>query len=180
MKKLFLLAAMASILTFSNLLAQTKSQVNNVRLGIGFNVAFPTGNTSNLYKTGFGGNLQFLTPIADNLHFILNGGYLNFTGKDINGLKVRNFGAIPLETGLRYFVGDFYLGGEIGAGIGTTRRSGTAFIYSPQLGVELPVSDNGSIDIGARFEGWSKGNKLIENLAMRNFFGLGIAYNLGF
>jgi hypothetical protein len=182
MKRLFLLTAIAGIFAFSNVSAQKKDPaMSGQKLGIGVDFALPTGNTNDLYKLGFGGSLLFQTPIAQSLNFTGSAGYLNFTGKDFGGIKYPKYSAIPLKAGLRYFLAEnIFVGGELGAAIGTSSGARTSFIYTPNIGVEFPVADKSTIELGARYEGWSgdrKDNSLI--VPVKSFVGLRLAYNFG-
>ena len=178
MKKLFLLTAIAGVLGFSNVNAQTKDvAMTGSKIGIGAEFAFPTGDFGDAYDLGYGGSLQFQTPIANKLNFTATGGYLNFQGKkiDIPGgtYTAPDYGVIPLKVGARYFIAEnFYAGGELGAAIGTGSGSDTRFIYTPHIGVEFPVADKSTIDLGARYEAWS-------NNGTSRFVGLRLAYNFG-
>jgi len=179
MKKLFILAAFAGIFTCSTVSAQTKDPaMSGSKLGIGVDFAFPTGNFGDYTDFGYGGSLQYQAPIVEKLNFTASAGYLNFKGKDyelpgIGTIEGGNSGAIPVKAGVRYFLAEnFYVGGELGAAFGTTDGAGTAFVYDPHIGVEFPVSDGGSIDLGARYESWS-------NNGTSRFIGLRLAYNFG-
>lgn len=178
MKKLFLVTAIAGILGLSSVNAQTKDvAMTGSKLGIGAEFAFPTGSFGDAYDFGYGGSLQFQTPIANKLNFIATGGYLNFKGNDINvaGIteKLPDQGFIPLKIGARYFLAEnVYAGGELGAAIGTGSNSNTSFIYTPHIGIEFPVADKSTIDLGARYEAWS-------NNGTSRFVGLRLAYNFG-
>ena len=179
MKRLFLLSAIAGIFAFSSVSAQTKDPaMSGQKLGIGVDFAFPTGNSSNYYKLGYGGSLQFQTPIVEKLNFTASAGYLNFKGKDFTipgfgTIPGANVGAIPVKAGIRYFLAEnFYAGGELGAAFGTSDGAGTAFVYTPNIGVEFPVADKSTIDFGARYEAWSHNGTT-------RFFGLRLAYNFG-
>ena len=190
MKKLFLLTAIAGMFAFSNVSAQSKDPaMTGKKLGIGAEFAFPTGNFGDFYKLGYGGSLQFQTPIVTNLNFTLSAGYMNFTGEDIANtgagtIKFANFGAIPVKAGINYFLAEnLYVGGELGASFGTSDNAGTAFVYTPRVGVEFPVSDKGSIDLSARYESWSNSRDGVFNNTSYNFtsrfVGLRLAYNFG-
>jgi hypothetical protein len=190
MKKLFLLTAIAGMFAFSNVSAQKKDPaMTGQKLGIGAEFAFPTGNFGDFYKLGYGGSLQFQTPVATNLNFTLSAGYLNFTGKDIAStgfgtIKYANFGAIPVKAGLNYFLAEnVYVGAELGASFGTSDGAGTAFVYTPHVGVEFPVSDKSSIDLSARYEAWSNSRDGVNNNTSYSytskFVGLRLAYNFG-
>jgi len=172
MKKLFLLTALAGMFAISNVSAQTKDPaMSGQKLGIGAEFAFPTGDFGDVTDFGFGGSLQFQTPIVEKLNFTATAGYLNFKNKDVFGGG--NFGIIPVKIGARYFLAEnFYAGGELGAAFGTSDNSETSFVYTPNIGVEFPVSDKGSIDLGARYEAWS-------NNGTAKFIGLRLAYNFG-
>ena len=179
MKRLFLLSAIAGVFAFSTVSAQTKDPaMSGQKLGIGVDFAFPTGNFGDVQKFGIGGSLQFQTPIVEKLNFTASAGYLSFTGKDIGTiggvtLKYPNAAAIPVKAGVRYFLAEnFYAGGELGAAFGTSNGSGTSFIYTPNIGVEFPVADKSTIDLGARYEAWS-------NNGTARFIGLRLAYNFG-
>ena len=178
MKKLFLMTAIAGIFALSNVSAQTKDPaMGGQKLGIGAEFAFPTGDFSDGTDFGYGGSLQFQTPIVEKLNFTASAGYLNFKAKkyDFAGVTYggNNVGFIPVKAGVNYFLAEnFYVGGELGASFGTKDNTGTAFVYSPRIGVEFPVSDGGSIDLGARYESWS-------NDGTARFVGLRLAYNFG-
>lgn len=172
MKKLFLLTAIAGMFALTNVSAQTKDPaMSGQKFGVAAEFAFPTGTFGDFYNLGYGASLQFQTPIAEKLNFTATAGYLNFKAKDEFGGG--NVGFVPVKVGARYFLAEnFYAGGELGASFGTKDGSGTAFAYTPNIGVEFPVSDKGSIDLGARYEAWSNDGTL-------RFFGLRLAYNFG-
>ena len=179
MKKLFLLTALAGMFAISNVSAQTKDPaMSGQKLGIGAEFAFPTGDFGDYADFGYGGSLQFQTPIAEKLNFTATAGYINFKYKDVTipgfgTFNGGNFGVIPVKIGARYFLAEnFYAGGELGAAFTTGDNSETSFVYTPNIGVEFPVSDKGSIDLGARYEAWS-------NNGTAKFIGLRLAYNFG-
>jgi hypothetical protein len=183
MKKLFLLTAIAGVFAFSNVSAQ---KVKGPKLGLGADFAVPMGSLSDSYKFGFGGSLLFQTPIAKNLNFTASAGYLNLVGKSnvqylalnshgfyVDQTDVPNAGVVPVKIGARYFFSDsFYAGGEVGAAFITGDGGGTAFAYSPGIGFEHALANKNSIDLSAKYEGWSKNSSV-------GFFGLRVAYNFG-
>lgn len=174
MKKLFLLTAIAGIFAFTNASAQKDAAMNGPKLGIGAEFAFPIGDFGKGFDLGYGGSLLYQHPVAPNLNLTANAGYLSFQSKkDILGGRI-NAGFVPVKVGARYFVAEnFYVNGEIGAAFATgDNANGTAFAYSPGIGVEFPVADKSSIDLGARYEGWSKNGSL-------SFIGVRAAFNFG-
>lgn len=173
MKKVFLLTAIAGIFAFSNVKAQKDPAMSGPKIGIGAEFAFPTGNFGDVYNFGYGGSLNYQHPVAPNMNLTASAGYINFETKEVLGAKF-NSGFIPVKVGARYFLAEnFYVNGEVGASFGTgDLNDGTAFVYSPGVGVEFPVSDKASIDLGGRYEGWSNNGTL-------SFFGIRAAFNFG-
>jgi len=178
MKRVLLLTVIAGTFAFSNVSAQKKDPaMSGQKLGIGVDFGLPTGDLNKGYKLGIGGSLLFQTPVAQNLNFTASAGYLSFTGKEftspgIGTYKVQSYAAIPVKAGLRYFLAEnIFVGGELGAAFGTSSGAGTSFVYAPNLGVEFPVADKSTIELGARYESWSKGPA--------RFVGFRLAYNFG-
>lgn len=174
MKKLLLLTAVAGLFAFSSVNAQTKAP----KLSLGADFAFPMGDFGDATDFGFGGSLQYQHPVAENLLVTGSAGYLNFKGKDYTAMGVTykggNSGAIPIKAGARYYFGEnFFAAGELGAAIPTKDGGKTAFVYAPGIGVDFPVSDKGSVELGARYEAWSA------NSATSGFIGLRAAFNFG-
>lgn len=176
MKKLFLLTAIVGIFAFTNASAQKDAAMNGPKLGIGAEFAFPMGDFGDVFNLGYGGSLLYQHPVAPNLNLTANAGFINFQTKDLPIVGKLNSGFIPVKVGARYFVAEnFYLNGEVGAAFGTKEGSGTRFAYSPGVGIEFPVADKSSIDVGARYEGWSKGDGTVAP----SFIGLRAAFNFG-
>lgn len=181
MKKLFLLTAIAGIFAFSSAKAQDPA-MSGPKLGVGVEFGFPMGDFGDIYNLSVGGSLLYQHPIANQLNFTVNAGYLNFTGKeyDVAGLgkvKADNLGVIPVKAGLRYFLAEnIFVNGEVGAVFGTSDGFGTRFAYSPGIGVEFPVADKSTLELGARYEGWSKKG---DNGITPQTIGLRLAWNFG-
>jgi len=170
MKKLILLTAIAGIFTFSTVKAQDAA-MSGPKLGIGAEFGFPMGDFGDVSKFGVGGSLTYQHPIADKLNLTGNAGYLSFKAKDEFGGGTAGY--VPVKAGLRYFLAEnIYVGGELGAVFSTEDGGGTAFAYSPGVGVEFPVADKSTIELGGRYEGWSKDGTL-------SFIGLRLAWNFG-
>ncbi len=170
MKKLLLLTAIAGLFAFTSVNAQTRTP----KLSLGAEFAFPMGDFGDATDFGFGGSLQYQHPVAESLSITGSAGYLNFKSKkDILG-NTYSFGTIPVKAGARYYFGEnFFAAGELGAAISTEKGGSTGFIYAPGVGVDFPVSDTGSIELGARYEGWSQKG------GTSGFIGLRLAYNFG-
>ncbi|WEK18366.1 MAG: hypothetical protein P0Y49_16370 [Candidatus Pedobacter colombiensis] len=168
MKKLLLLTAVAGLFAFTSVNAQTKTPT----LGIGAEFGFPVGTFGDAFNLGYGGALMYQHPVAPSLNLTGSAGYTVFKLKsDFGGGTT---GAIPVKAGARYFFGEnFFVGAELGAAFSTETGGSTAFVYSPGIGVNFPVSDKSSIELGGRYEGWSA------NSTTSGFIGLRLAYNFG-
>lgn len=173
MKKIFLLTAIAGIFAFTSVSAQKDPAMNGQKLGIGVEFGLPVGDFGDVYNLGVGGSLVYQVPVATNLNVTGNVGYINFTSKKVLGQSF-NTGYVPIKAGLRYFFAEnFYGGAELGAAISTEKNGSTAFAYSPGVGVEFPVADKASIDLGVRYEGWSRDSHT------NSFVGIRAAFNFG-
>ncbi|WP_256007359.1 hypothetical protein [Pedobacter deserti] len=176
MKKLFLLTAIAGVFAFSGVKAQDPA-MSGPKLGVGVEFGFPMGDFGDVSDFGVGGSLLYQHPIANKLNFTANAGYLSFTGKEVTvagvTFKPDASGFIPVKAGLRYFLAEnIFVNGELGAVFGTQDGAGTAFAYSPGIGVEFPVADKSTLELSGRYEGWSNDGTL-------SFVGLRLAWNFG-
>ena len=173
MKKLFLLTAIAGIFAFTNVSAQKDPAMNGPKLGVGVEFGLPVGDFGDFYNLGVGGSLVYQQPLASNLNFTASAGYINFSSEEVLGVKVSS-AAIPVKAGIRYFFAEnFYGGAELGAAFSTEDNGGTAFAYAPGIGVEFPVADKAAIDLGVRYEGWSRDSRT------NSFIGIRAAFNFG-
>lgn len=124
--------------------------------------------------SGIGGSLLYQHPLVNRLNVTLNAGYLKFNGKEIY-VGIKSYEKyIPVKAGLRYFFTELvYCFAEAGAAISTANGSGsgTAFAYSPGIGTEIAVGRDHSIDIGLRYEAWTRSN------GTRSFAGLRAGFN---
>ena len=132
------------------------AQKGGSNFSVGLEAGLPVGSTSNFYTVAIGGSLKYEAPIATGTNFTLSAGYTSFQGKTLAAPfgKVAAFGAIPVKAGIKQFFGDaFYGEAQLGAAFLTQTGGGTAFAYSPGIGYKF--SD--VIDLGVRYEAWSKG-----------------------
>lgn len=78
--------------------------------------------------------------------------------------------AIPIKTGLRYYLGNFYGGFETGLVFQRNYNAGEQWLCALSLGDEIVTRSNGnSLDISLRYERW--GVKKYQSLV-----GLRLAY----
>lgn len=168
-KKISFLILMACIFGLNSSDAQTRDRaMNGPKLGLGLDFAFPVGDFDAQANYGFGGSLLYQHPVGERLSITGNVGYLRFNGKSIGTLKYKE-GYVPIKGGARYYITEnIYGAGEAGIAISTANGSGsgTAFAYVPGLGVDFPVSDETRIDVGLRYESWTRSS------GTRSFIGI--------
>ncbi len=141
------------------------------KFSIGLELGKTTGSYSKITDITYGGSLKYNHPIANNTFFTASAGYTYLPYNNDYKIGVLGFGVdasgegfVPLKVGVKYFFNSAIYGeGQIGAAISTNSGGGTAFAYAPGIGVEF----GGGADIGVRYEGWSKGNNTISQLALR-------------
>lgn len=171
MKKIILIAA-ASFLILNHINAQTNKYESKIGLGVDF--GFPVGDYKNTADYGVGVSLLYQKPVSENLNITGNIGYLRFNGPEILANINYKEGFVPLKAGARYFIASYlYAAGELGVAFSTAygKGAGTAFTYAPSLGAEFPVSKSGTVDVGLRYESWSRSS------ATLSFVGLRAGYN---
>ncbi|WP_343524467.1 hypothetical protein [Pedobacter sp.] len=179
MKKVLLSLLMVAGLGFAAS-AQTEGAVNKISVGPDF--ALPIGDFGDVYSLGYGGSVQGELNVAKSLNLTGSAGYLSFSYKKeykdlvkALGGNLKNEGAIPVKVGAKYyFGGNFYGAGELGAAFGTGEGSSTAFAYSPTLGASFSVADKSSIDLGIRYEGWSRNGSTSSFIGIRAAFAFGL------
>ncbi|QEC51135.1 hypothetical protein EDD80_101395 [Anseongella ginsenosidimutans] len=167
MKKLIMSACIAGALFAAN--GVTAQDAPGLRLG---NIGFETGfSLEDGFTIPLGGTFKFETPISSQLHGTATAGYISVQGDEIEGFEIPSYDYVPLKAGLKYYAaGNFYVDGEIGAGIGVSDGSETKFLWAPGVGYQFPVADNKFVDLSARFENVGE----LSNLGIR----LGYSFNL--
>lgn len=169
MKKFTLLTLIGcSILT-----AGYSQKKDNVKLSVGAELAFATGNLSNTHSIGLGGSAQLEIPIQEKLNAVAYGGIIFYNGKSAGaGLKRKGLTVVPVRVGIKYFLtGSVYTNLQAGIGLLGGYGTGTAFSYSPQIGYEFQTNSGKSIDLTFKYDGYSKGGTL-------GSFGFRLAYIL--
>jgi hypothetical protein len=118
---------------------------------IAINPSMPIGNFNTYSSFGLGGYLGWEYKTSRSLGITLNAGYIDYFGKNTNGIKYADFNYIPLLAGLKFYFGggSFYLHPEVGAGFGTSGL-GTSFWYGAGLGDRLSKT----IDLELKYVGW--------------------------
>jgi opacity protein-like surface antigen len=140
-------------------------------LGVGLNIALPTGSFGDVAGTGIGGTAVFELELAPQIVGTGTAGYISWGGKDFGGFSY-SYSAIPILVGVKYFfmpTGGFYANGQIGLYLfswnadvpsvsvfgvsygGNVSYSSTEFALALGGGYEIPVSPKLTADISASY-----------------------------
>lgn len=168
--------------------AQDKSTMkvtsNGIIYSVGAESGISTGNFKDSYKANLGGSIQADIPIVQQLYATVNAGYTNFFGKsniDGSGVSAIDIHYLPVMAGLKFFpIPEFYIQADAGAGFVLNKTDlrldkTAAFLYAPQVGVQVPLSSKSFIDAGIKYEGTTNFNNNPESSKI-NYFGLRVAY----
>jgi len=172
--------------------AQTTSQTtttssNGIIYSVGVDGGFSAGSFKSTNKWDLGGSIQADIPVASQFFLDINAGYLNFYGKNNvygSGTQAAPVHLIPVKAGLKYFVlQDIYVQADAGIGFATNKsdldyQRTAAFLYTPQVGMQLPIGKKQFIDAGLYYEASTKFTSNVDNTKL-NFFGLRAAYAFG-
>jgi hypothetical protein len=177
MKKIFVLTCvLLSVLPFVSFC--------QVRIGLGPEINFPTGNASNLSGIGFGGSLKAEFPVAQKYAITAGSGYNVFIGRKYFGNRIQNTEALPTKLGFKYYPSaEFYLEAQGGAAFHLGGSSKTSFLWSPGFGTYFRTgSANDKIEFGLRYEAWTNTSySSVNNLKTTSFgfVGLRLGYSFG-
>jgi len=118
---------------------------------IAINPSMPIGHFNTYSSFGLGGYLGWEYKTSRSFGITLNAGYIDYFGKNTNGIKYSDFSYIPLLAGAKFYFGggSFYFHPEAGAGFGTSDL-GTSFWYGAGLGDKLSKT----IDLELKYVGW--------------------------
>jgi hypothetical protein len=162
MKKVLLLLTVLCGLSISSF-AQSSSEGG--KFSIGLEAGLPVGDIKDAGgKLFIGGSLKYDQPIAAGTFLTGSAGYTSLSFKDEVGGGSAGF--VPVKVGLKYFLAEsFYGEAQVGAAFSTESGGGTAFAYAPGIGYAF----GGGLDLGVRYEGWSK-NGTVSQVAARLAF----------
>ena len=149
-------------------------------IGIGPEVNFPSGNSSNISGIGGGAAIKAEVGLSQKFGVTINGGVSQFVGKRYFNIRIPSETSVPLKGGFKYYGSEnFYVEGQLGANIPISGNASKGFVWSPGVGTYLKMrnSDN-LLDIGLRYEGWSSRRTIANNATFStfNFVGLRMAY----
>jgi hypothetical protein len=177
-----LVAIMGS--SFALMAQSTKTTAaNGVVYSVGVESGFSLGSAKDLHKWSLGGSIGAEIPVIDQFFATINTGYQNnFGQKNVmgTGLTATDDHLIPVKAGLKYFpVGILYIQGEAGAIFSLNKKDAgytktAAFLYTPTIGVMLPLGSSSYLDAGVQYEGSTRFNAY--DNSKENMLGVHVAY----
>ena len=122
-------------------------------LSLGAEVLAPEKKLSETHYTGWGATTKGEYVFGRHATATVVTGYYFMRSKNRLNLTEENIVAVPLKTGLRYYLGNFYGSGEAGVIFLTDYFRGTTFVYSLGMGDKFKIASR-VIDISLRHEAW--------------------------
>ncbi|MDP9076128.1 MAG: hypothetical protein M3O71_01790 [Bacteroidota bacterium] len=177
-----LVAIMGSTLASKAQTTKTTAS-NGIIYSVGVESSLALGSAKDLHKWSLGGSVGADIPVAEQFYATINTGYQNnFGQKNVlgTGYTATDDHLIPVKAGLKYFpVGILYVQGEAGALFSLNKKDAaytksTAFLYSPTIGVMLPLNSGSYLDAGVQYEGSTKFNDFQNS--KENMIGVHVAY----
>ena len=181
MKKQFIAyALLIATISYTQVALAQANQKHSLSINFGPEVFVPE-NFSPTHKVG--GGLSFKSEYTFGKHAstTFNTGITYFKGKRVFQTFpiapqkfYENIVAIPLKAGGRYYIGNFYFLGEVGAVILANYSNNTKAAFSAGLGDKIYIGGR-KFDVSARQELWVGANKEQYTMAV-----LRIAYEITF
>lgn len=178
MKKLILLTLVCCACTLAKAQYYNDDNTGGYKpaFSIGPELAFPSRSG---FKIGYGASAKAEIPVINKFSLSVTGGFSEFRYKSgIVNIEGSQHPAdfIPLKAGARYKAGPgLFLEGELGDVIETRNNFGNIhrnlFAFSLGPAFLIKISPKQNVDVGIRYEQWSKGT--LQQTALR------IAYRIG-
>lgn len=187
MKTSIKIAALVVAIMGSSVASKAQTVKTKTSTGIIYSVGAETGlalgDAKDLHKWSLGGSIGADIPVADQFYATINAGYQNNFGKKNvfgTGIAAIDDHLLPVKAGLKYFAaGPLYIQGEAGAIFSLNKADAgytktTAFLYTPTIGVLLPLGGSSYLDAGVQYEGSTKFNSF--DYSKENILGVHVAY----
>ena len=170
--KIYLLA-LTVLVTVGSFAQDKKKASGGTSFSVGVEAGLPIGDLKEFSSLGIGGSAKAAFGIFEGGAVTVSAGYMTFSGKTITiggqSFKAGSLNVIPVKVGLRYMLGGGIYGEpQLGMSF-IGNGGGSAFTYAAGLGTII----NNQIDIGVRYEAFSK------NSSTSSFIGARVAYNFG-
>lgn len=144
------------------------------RASIGPEIAIPSGVFSNLFSIGLGGSGKLEIPITASFYASATAGFISFYTKNsrLGGtINDNNRSYVPLKLGGKYYLSEFlYTEVEAGVSVGIQENSGNSFAWAPAFGIAYPISQKSAIDVGVRYEKWTRKGSNLNHVGIRAAF----------
>jgi hypothetical protein len=188
MKNLLTLSALC-LLGFIAKAQTSITTVSGTRYSIGIDAGIPNGNLNQAYTKVLGGSLQADVPLNRQFFVTFNAAYLNMFGHTYSVAQLagapsftsKDVHLLPLKAGIKFFpIAHLYFQGEAGATFLLNKAAyyddkSVAFVYAPQIGLQVPVGGGDVVDAGIRYEKTSQ-YSAGPNGSTINFFAMRLAY----
>lgn len=125
-----------------------------LKVGIGPELALPTGNAANISGVGVGGYLKFEQAIAEKFALTETAEFTNFFGKKFLGNRSQSLTYLPVKLGLKYFPSEnFYTEGQAGLAFPINNGGKSNFTWALGLGSFINTGNkNALFDFGLRYQ----------------------------
>lgn len=153
-----LLLLMLFAIVSENVFAQANNK-GSFTINFGPEIAVPEIRFRETHKNGFGGSFKSEYTFGKHGSVILNGGVTTFSGRTfyrgilLSDGRHRELVAIPVKTGGRYYLGNFYAQAEAGVVFLKQFRNSTNAVFSLGAGDKLRLGKQ-VFDISLRQEMW--------------------------
>jgi hypothetical protein len=126
-------------------------------LSIGADVIYPENNFRKTHGWGYGTTIKTEYLFEKHISLIFSTGIYSLSGKiNILNPKAQHVQGLPVKAGLRYYFGNFYIGGNAGWMYQFGFEANNGLVYSFFIGDELITNkrNKNSLDISFRHEAW--------------------------
>src|SRR5688572_15756184 len=148
MKKMFMLFAIGTVMSFSVSAQDDDKKAAPTTLSVGLEAGLPMGDFGKVYSFGIGGSAKVGIPAGPGA-VTISAGYMTFSGKDLGGgIKASGYSLIPLKAGYRFGLGSgFNVEPQVGYSVGESSTGG--FTYAGNVGYMFSPA----VDVALRYEG---------------------------
>lgn len=160
----------------------TVASAQQSNIGLGTEINFPSGNSSNTSAVGLGGYVKAELGLSTKFSLTASGSITNFFGRKLFGAKSPSRVYVPVKAGLKYYTDEnFYIEGQLGASIPLNEGGKTGFAWSPGIGTYIKNRGSANkFDIGLRYEGWTSSSVINSSKSTTfNFIGIRLGYVFG-
>lgn len=162
----FIKILFVAIIFYIPLLAPAQvGRKGSINISTGADVLLASHSLASTHSVGYGFSLKSEYVFARHVSATAAGSFYQFPSGENGAISF-----IPLLAGLRYYIGNVYIGAEAGTGLGLQPTTENGFMYVFSVGDELFARNGGnSLDVSIRIQNWRQERP-------KQFYGLRIAY----